>query len=141
MLERSEASHRKIGLALSGGSVRGIAHIGVIKVLAEAGIQPTIIAGTSVGSLVGAAIAAGLKWPDILKMAREVFWPGLLIGKRLERFLCEVAAGNFCRPATPLRGDCDHGAGQADGHTQVRKSCCGDQRQLRYPRHTPPRVS
>jgi len=75
MLERSEASHRKIGLALSGGSVRGIAHIGVIKVLAEAGIQPTIIAGTSVGSLVGAAIAAGLKWPDILKMAREVSGP------------------------------------------------------------------
>ncbi len=72
---RNEAGIRKIGLALSGGSVRGIAHIGVLKALSEAGIQPAIIAGTSVGSLVGAAIAAGLKWPDILKMAREVFWP------------------------------------------------------------------
>jgi len=86
LLSQNEGEVRKIGLALSGGSVRGIAHIGVLKALSEAGIQPAIIAGTSVGSLVGAAIAAGLKWPDILKMAREVFWPGLLNGRRLERF-------------------------------------------------------
>jgi len=121
--------------------VRGIAHIGVIKVLAEAGIQPTIIAGTSVGSLVGAAIAAGLKWPDILKMAREVFWPGLLIGKRLERFCAKWLPETFCRPATPLRAIATTVPGKQTVITQVRKSCCGDQRQLRYPRHTPPRVS
>jgi len=48
---------RRVGLALSGGSVRGIAHIGVIKALAEAGICPQIVAGTSVGSLVGAGLA------------------------------------------------------------------------------------
>ncbi len=82
LLAQNEVGARKIGLALSGGSVRGIAHIGVLKALSEAGIQPAVLAGTSVGSLIGAAIAAGLKWPDILKMAREVFWPGLLNGKR-----------------------------------------------------------
>jgi NTE family protein len=67
----------------------------VLKALTEAGIQPVIIAGTSVGSLIGAAIAAGLKWPDILKMAREVFWPGLLNGKRLERFCARWLPANF----------------------------------------------
>ena len=49
---------RGIGLALSGGSVRGIAHIGVLKALAEYGIQPQFVVGSSVGSLIGAGIAA-----------------------------------------------------------------------------------
>ena len=43
----------KIGLALGGGSARGWAHIGVLKVLNEAGIYPDIIAGTSIGAVVG----------------------------------------------------------------------------------------
>jgi NTE family protein len=48
-----------IGLALGSGSARGWAHIGVIRALAEAGIEPDIICGTSMGALVGAAHAAG----------------------------------------------------------------------------------
>jgi predicted acylesterase/phospholipase RssA len=95
MLTLNEIGDRKIGLALSGGSVRGIAHIGVIKALAEAGIQPSIITGTSVGSLVGAALAAMMKWPEILKMAREVFWPSLLNAKRLEQFCARWLPENF----------------------------------------------
>ncbi len=78
----------RIGLALSGGSVRGLAHIGVIKALTEIGLNPSVIAGTSVGSLVGASIAAGMEWHEIAEMARSVFWPELLNGDRLERF-CE----------------------------------------------------
>ncbi len=76
----------RIGLALSGGSVRGLAHIGVIKALTEAGLRPAFIAGTSVGSLIGAAVAAGLGWQDLVEMARSVFWPSLLNGERLEAF-------------------------------------------------------
>lgn len=49
----------KIGLALGGGAARGWAHIGVIKALAEAGIVPDIIAGTSIGAVVGGCYAAG----------------------------------------------------------------------------------
>ena len=49
----------KIGLALGGGAARGWAHIGVLKALAEAGIKPDIIAGTSIGAVVGACHAAG----------------------------------------------------------------------------------
>ncbi|HEX5957588.1 MAG TPA: patatin-like phospholipase family protein [Hyphomicrobiaceae bacterium] len=49
----------KIGLALGAGSARGWAHIGVLRALAEAGIHPDIIAGTSVGALVGGCYVAG----------------------------------------------------------------------------------
>ena len=49
----------RIGLALGGGAARGWAHIGVIEVLREAGIEPVAVAGTSMGALVGAAHAAG----------------------------------------------------------------------------------
>ena len=53
------AKKKKIGLALSGGAVLGIAHLGVIKALEENNIHFDIIAGTSAGSLVGAFLAAG----------------------------------------------------------------------------------
>jgi len=49
----------KIGLALGGGAARGWAHIGVLKALARAGIQPDIIAGTSIGAVVGGCYSAG----------------------------------------------------------------------------------
>ena len=79
---------KRIGLALSGGAVRGIAHIGVIKALTELGLYPTVIAGTSAGSLVGAGFAAGKDWQALAEMACSVFWPSLLNGRMLERF-CE----------------------------------------------------
>ena len=49
----------KIGLALGSGSARGWSHIGVIEALAERGIHPEVVCGTSIGSLVGAAYAGG----------------------------------------------------------------------------------
>jgi NTE family protein len=51
--------------------VRGLAHIGVIKVLSEAGIRPAVIAGTSAGSLIGAMLAAGMEWSEIASVARR----------------------------------------------------------------------
>lgn len=68
--------------------MRGLAHIGVVKALTEIGVQPAAIAGTSVGSIVGAALAAGLDWQDLAAIARSVFWPSLLRGENLEK-LCE----------------------------------------------------
>ncbi|MCX7912230.1 MAG: patatin-like phospholipase family protein [Dehalococcoidales bacterium] len=50
---------RKVGLALSGGAARGIAHIGVLEVLEEAGIPIDVVAGVSAGAIVGALYAAG----------------------------------------------------------------------------------
>lgn len=55
----------KIGLALSGGGVKGIAHLGVLKCLEEYGIPVDVISGTSAGALVGSLYAAGLSAEDI----------------------------------------------------------------------------
>ena len=61
-----------IGLVLSGGGVRGVAHIGVIKALEELGILPTHIAGTSAGAIVGALYSNGNTWQEILEFFRTV---------------------------------------------------------------------
>jgi len=50
---------RKWGLALGGGFLRGTAHIGVLKVLAEEGLRPDLVAGASAGSIVAALFCAG----------------------------------------------------------------------------------
>lgn len=86
---------KRVGLALSGGAVRGLAHIGVIKALQELGIKPTVITGTSVGSIIGAAVAAGISWPEIAEIARSVFWPSLLQGKKLEQFCRDYLPESF----------------------------------------------
>ncbi len=61
-----------IGLVLSGGGVRGIAHIGAIKALEEVGIYPTHIAGTSAGAIVGALYAEGYSCEKILEFFKTV---------------------------------------------------------------------
>ena len=94
-------SHR-IGLALSGGSVRGLAHIGVVKVLAEAGIAPAAITGSSAGSLIGALLASGMDWREVAALARNVFWPKLLHGESLERFCAEHLPLDFAGLKIPF---------------------------------------
>lgn len=55
-----DPSHPKVGLALSGGGARGLAHIGVLKALEREGVPIDLLAGTSMGGVVAAAYAAGL---------------------------------------------------------------------------------
>ena len=88
-----------IGLALGGGVARGWAHIGALKALIEADIEPDIIAGTSIGSVVGAAYLAGQldnleKWARSLDRRRVIHYmdlswggSGLMKGARLEKVL------------------------------------------------------
>src|ERR1700674_2163743 len=54
-----------IGLALGGGFARGMAHIGVLKVLEEEGIPIRLVTGTSVGALIGASYCSGLALEDL----------------------------------------------------------------------------
>jgi NTE family protein len=68
---------RRLGLALGGGAALGLAHIGVLKVLEEAGIRPYCVAGTSAGSIVGAAICAGWTWREIRERAQTLEWQKL----------------------------------------------------------------
>ncbi|MDH5408082.1 MAG: patatin-like phospholipase RssA [Gammaproteobacteria bacterium] len=88
----------KIGFALGGGAARGWAHIGIIKSLAEHGIKPDIISGTSIGSLVGAAHVLGkldkleewvcsLRRRDVAGMLDFTFGGGMIQGERLMKFL------------------------------------------------------
>src|SRR5438105_2446485 len=56
---------KTIALALGGGGARGIAHIAVLETLDDLGRRPVAIAGTSIGSLIGAAYAAGMPGKDI----------------------------------------------------------------------------
>jgi NTE family protein len=71
-------SRKKLGLALGGGGARGMAHVGVIRVLEREGIPIDCIAGTSVGSLVGAAYAAGLRGQPLLDMALNFRWRAIV---------------------------------------------------------------
>jgi NTE family protein len=61
-----------IGLALGGGFARGIAHVGVLKVLEEEGIPVRMICGTSVGALIGASYCSGLSASELEEVARSV---------------------------------------------------------------------
>ncbi|MCO6481103.1 MAG: patatin-like phospholipase family protein [Phaeodactylibacter sp.] len=65
------AANKRIGLALSGGGARGIAHIGVLQALQEQGIIPEVVSGASAGSIVGALYAAGKKPGEIMEFVRK----------------------------------------------------------------------
>ncbi len=71
----------KLGLALSGGGAKGIAHIGVLKVLEEAGLVPDYIAGTSMGSLVGALYAIGYTTEEMTGIITNMDWNVILANK------------------------------------------------------------
>lgn len=66
-----------MGLALGGGGARGFAHVGVIGLLDREGIPIDVIAGSSAGSLVGAAYAAGLRSNELLEIALNLRWRDL----------------------------------------------------------------
>lgn len=68
MTEQTNREMKKLGLALSGGGAKGFAHIGVFKVLEECALMPDIIAGTSVGALMGALFADGYQADEIKEL-------------------------------------------------------------------------
>ncbi|MFC5194263.1 patatin-like phospholipase family protein [Bizionia hallyeonensis] len=86
-----------IGLVLSGGGYRGIAHIGVLKAMKELGIKPDYISGTSAGAIVGSLYAAGHSCDKIFDFFSntELFTyhnytlkkPGLIDGSKIENIL------------------------------------------------------
>ncbi|MBB6154141.1 NTE family protein [Pseudomonas sp. JAI115] len=70
----AEAPRPKVGLVLSGGAARGLAHIGVLKALEEQGIKIDAIAGTSMGAVVGGLYASGYKIDELEKLALNIDW-------------------------------------------------------------------
>ncbi|HEX7996873.1 MAG TPA: patatin-like phospholipase family protein [Pyrinomonadaceae bacterium] len=103
----------RIGLALSGGAARGIAHVGVLRVLSEQQIKIDYVAGTSAGSIVAAALAAGMSIEEIEAMARSLRWRdmgrmtlsrlGIQSNARMEEFVrARLPVTRFEDLSTPL---------------------------------------
>ncbi len=108
----------RIGLALSGGGARGLAHIGVLKVLDEAGVRVHCISGTSMGSVVGSLYAIGYTGAEIESLLTNLDWNALLydlrerplltmLQKQLDgryTFSLPVANGSIALPAGIIPG-------------------------------------
>lgn len=96
-LNSQPGNRLKIGLALSGGAARGVAHVGVLRALEERQIPVDVIAGASAGALIGGCYAAGLSVAQLEAMARGFRWRhtsrlsfsrlGLQSNARMEKFL------------------------------------------------------
>ena len=93
-----EVSNPRIGLALGGGGARGLAHILILECLDELGIRPSVLAGTSIGAVIGWAYASGVPGKDIrrdlllkLKDRRKVL--ARLFEARVGRFTRLVSGG------------------------------------------------
>jgi NTE family protein len=71
----------RLALVLSGGGARGAAHIGVLKVLEEMHIEPDLIVGTSMGSIVGGLYAAGYSAREIAAITEETDWKRLFVDR------------------------------------------------------------
>lgn len=97
------AANTTIGLALGSGAARGLAHIGVLKVLEEAAIPISYVAGTSIGAFIGALYAAGVPIQQMEKTLCDLDWraltrvlapilptSGLLDSKKVANFMAEL---------------------------------------------------
>lgn len=104
----------RIGLALSGGMARSIVHVGVIKALEEAGLEVSVMAGTSGGALVGSLYAAGISVPRMMEIASKVRWRdlaglsipriGLVSSEGIARFMRRhIGECTFDELAIPIR--------------------------------------
>lgn len=103
--------HLTVGLVLSGGGARGFAHIGVLQELEKAGAKFDVIAGTSMGAIVGAFYAAGLRAQQIHEITANTTWrdvvdlslrTGLMKGDRLHELLAEHLPATFEELPIPL---------------------------------------
>ena len=106
---------RRVGLALAGGFARGIAHIGALRALKNAGIPIDVVAGTSVGALIGACYCARVPLDEMQRIATTTTfhdfgrwtpsWLGLATNQRMEKYLARFTpATTFEELTTPLSG-------------------------------------
>lgn len=103
----------KLGIALGGGFARGLAHVGVLRVLQEEGIPIDFIAGTSVGSIIGASFCSGVSAREMQEIAALVRFKdfarwslnklGFCTNDRMNSFLCRIVkCKTFEELKTPL---------------------------------------
>jgi NTE family protein len=119
-----EIGGRLVGLALSSGAAKGFAHIGVIQVLEENGIEVDVVAGASMGAYVGSIWAHGCEGPELERLAREMegrwalwslidpvfpprqgFLRGYALKKRLMRSIGDVRFSELVKPLRVVAGN------------------------------------
>lgn len=102
------SSQPRVGLALGGGGARGLAHVGLLKVLVREGIPVDVIAGTSMGAIVGALYAMGMPLDDIARYASlggtargmlrfadvQLSQTGLFRGSRFQSYMASVVGAD-----------------------------------------------
>ncbi|MBV6429445.1 MAG: hypothetical protein KIPDCIKN_04003 [Haliscomenobacter sp.] len=76
--EQPPSGRPKLGLALSGGGAKGFAHIGVLRVLEEAGLRPDMISGTSMGGIIGGLYSIGYSADSLYQIVRSQHWSRVL---------------------------------------------------------------
>lgn len=104
VLYNQSLMNEEIGLVLSGGGVRAIAHVGLIKVLLENGITPTQVSGTSAGALVCALYASGYNTDEMIDFFKQtpildfslytIKKPGILDSDKYEKFFKKFFSEN-----------------------------------------------
>ena len=99
----AESGRPVIGLALSGGGARGFAHIGVLQALEERGIPVDLIAGTSMGSLVGGLYASGYTSEELAELVATLDWLEIFADAPKRRFLFFEESGDGTVSTTSLK--------------------------------------
>lgn len=92
----------RIALVLSGGGAHGIAHIGVIKVMEEAGLRPDFITGVSMGSIIGGMYSLGYSADSLQKILKSINWKLILSNKIPENKVIFLEKGHFSNSAISL---------------------------------------
>src|SRR5687767_6711778 len=92
----------KIGVTLSGGGAKGLAHIGILKAIDSAGLKVDYISGTSMGSIIGSLYAIGYSAADIEKAARKIDWDILLSNQSSLRSLLIEEKSEYGKYAVEL---------------------------------------
>lgn len=99
---QNPAARPRIGLTLSGGGAKGLAHIGILKAIDSSGLRIDYITGTSMGSIVGGLYALGYSADSIEKMARRLEWDVLLTNQTSLRALIMEEKGEYGKYAIEL---------------------------------------
>jgi NTE family protein len=92
---QKSANRPKIGLVLSGGGAHGITHIGVIKVMEEAGLRPDYITGVSMGSIIGGMYSLGYSADSLEKIFKRINWKQVLSNKISENKVIFLEKNHF----------------------------------------------
>lgn len=135
---RKPGERPKIGLALGSGSVKGAAHVGVFKVLEEAGLPIDYIAGTSVGAFIGALYAGGQPVPNFERVLPTVRWRQLLnpalppaaladnapMARFVERFIGPVDFAELAIPFAAVASDAMTGEAYIMNKGPVSRAIC-----------------